>query len=170
MELGQVTETGSGFRIRRTLSRFQGRVILCVAIVLVVVATALALIPGPSSGPVGPGFPILDSRLGGILIDYAIVTSAFLIAFGASAWSQGFRWLILSATIILGAGVVVEVLAFVLSIPVSSGSVTFYVQPYPQSWFPLVYGVLLFLFAPACWLLQRQARRATLHVEAPRPL
>jgi hypothetical protein len=168
MGLGQGADGVPKWRLPRALSLSQGRIVIGVAIALVLIATAFALVPGPSSGPVGPEFPVLDDRLGGILIDYSLITSALLVAVGASAWPQGLRRVLLSATIIVAVGVAEEGLAFYLATPVNSGSVTFYVQPYPQSWFPLVYGVLLLLFAPTCWLLRRQARRTSLLVDAPR--
>ena len=142
-------------------TRAQGRWLIGTAAALAVTATALSLIPGPSAGAAGPSWPILDSRLGSLVVVWFLVFSAFLAAIGASAWAHGLAGYLIASIVLFWLGVGVEALSFDLATRVNFGGGTIYVEPFPQSWFPLVYSVMLLVFSPVCWMIRRHASRGS---------
>ena len=138
-------------------TRAQGRWLIGMAAALTLTATALSLIPGPSAGAAGPTWPVLNSRLGWLVVGSLLVFSAASAAIGASAWVHGLAGYLIASILLIWLGVGIEALSFDLATPVNVGGGTIYVEPFPQSWFPLVYSVILLLFTPACWILRRNA-------------
>jgi hypothetical protein len=157
--LGRLESSQAPIFAPRPAQRNQAQILLVVAVGLFGTAVALSLISTP--GPYGiPNYTYLYPSPAGTLIEGMVVLSSVFTAIGFAAL---FRWALLlvllagvTALVIFGA---LFVITFVDCVPVGTGATAICVQPYPQTFFVVVWALVTLCSLPVVWILQRQALR-----------
>jgi hypothetical protein len=145
--------------VPRPVRRIQAQILLVLAVGLFGTAVALSLVSTP--GPYGiPNYTYLYPSPAGTAIEGMVVLSSIFTAIGFAAL---FRWALLlvllagvAALAIFGA---LFVITFVDCLPVGTGATAICVQPYPQTFFVVIWALVTLYSLPVVWIFQRQARR-----------
>jgi hypothetical protein len=152
MRLGQLTRP-------HARSRRRGLILLSAAFALLGVAVAVSLIPVPGSSSQHP-----DYRFGTgpalTIIDAAVILSSIWFSIAAvDLWQRPVRAVLVAAFSSFVAWGALFALTLALSIPVKgSAGVAYYVQPYPQTVYALVWSLGALFGSFAAWFMSRALR------------
>ena len=132
---------------------------LVIGIVLLSIAFTLSLFPLPSEIPGVPAYPFFSLPVP--LLSGLVVTSAVLLAAGWTSHPRGsLGQLLVGATALFLAGVIIRVLSFLTAVPVDFDGGTIFVELYgAHATLVLSVGIFLALFGILFWAAERQEIR-----------